>query len=343
MKTEQARPRVRSGVPTGGQFATTQRGETDLELDPSAPLASSDGLDGDEMLKKARGWAAVHGRHPGIERDDLAQDAVVAFLIAKRNAAENETHLEAQGNGSNFPKSKGGQTGYLGTVTQNFAKRAHGGKYMRSRDIYAMRELSRRIDEIENERGTSVSDKERDEIASQVREALTGDSRPSVGFHRNNAEIVADWDFDAVPTDRKYEPEYEAPNPMVTAETDQLDDLITEGGRTNRAQARRLAWDAIATATDAPRAVPDSFRPADGTKIRAAAKEMGGARKLAETWESGEDTAETERVLFAPFGNPGSMSTDSKQAVVDTLLRNRDYSDNLWESAMTAATIFRTR
>lgn len=109
-------------------------------------------------------------------------------------------------------------------------------------------------------------------------------------------------------------------------------------GEVDATEARRGVWDAIAETRDAPRTVLGALpRGASGEygKTIAAA---GGALAAARAWENGDLDEAGERALFAPFGELGNAQME---AVTSTMRSFPDYADEMWKSALTAATALR--
>lgn len=98
--------------------------------------------------------------------------------------------------------------------------------------------------------------------------------------------------------------------------------------------ARAEMWNILADNAGAPQAVEASMSAAACTKARAFVTADGGAAVVARQWdETGEDTP-ASNALFAPFGD---LDGTGRERVVDLLLSNPNYADDMWGSAMTKA------
>ena len=92
-------------------------------------------------------------------------------------------------------------------------------------------------------------------------------------------------------------------------------------------------WSTIAP--DAPTPNRNSIARHRSTNLRSAMAKADGALAVANRWADGRASdAETE-TLFAPFGE---MESDGRYQVFTILNRYPTYADNLWSSALTAAT-----
>lgn len=338
--------RVPGGIPTGGQFASQRRGEADVDLaSPDIAPRDTGGLTDVELRDHAARSARFFARRYDLpDAEDLMQESLVAFLLARRNA---QARRDADDAHQSFPLDDPmAQAAYLHTTTGRMATRVQrDGSKLHSSDITGLSRFSARSAEMENVVGRALTGTERDALAEQIRNEFPPGDRPTEGFHNRVRSFVGLEHAEMIPATTVFEPGTDsherghAPGGLA----DEVERLRDEGGRTNQAQAKRLAWDAYAETIGAPKVATSSFKPGVATKLRTTVSDLGGASELVSQWNSGQETPEGERVLFAPFGGPNRLSADEKHSIIEALGRNPQFTDRLWDTAVTAATVFRVR
>lgn len=109
-------------------------------------------------------------------------------------------------------------------------------------------------------------------------------------------------------------------------------DAITSGGGLSKNDLRQNLWAILSG--DGPQVAP-AGTVKDRDAVLAGVKAAGGVSAAARSWsEGGLGAADTKR-LFAPFA---VKSLADRKAVVETLLRNPQFADQVFEVAVDAAT-----
>lgn len=260
-------------------------------------------------------------------------------------------HPDAQDSGNSFPTAPEAQRGYLHTVVSNSARKTRRrlwyGDQIHSSTAAALRKLNDQVAAEEQRLGRQVTGRERDAMAERIRAEMPDGSRAPVGFQNQHHRPVSTDELtesDQVRMHQWSEPmDYSHADDEMTEPAEEVLNLMEAGGRANQAQARKMAWDAVASQTGAPGVKKNCFKPSEATKLRATAAGMGGAGALAARVRDGSDGPGEADVLFAPFGGSQAMTADEQERAVGMLTRNPAYSDTLWDSAVSAATIFRVR
>jgi len=117
---------------------------------------------------------------------------------------------------------------------------------------------------------------------------------------------------------------------------EQAEKLVAQGGRSGFVKARRLAYDVMAEKIGGPGIARGTVTEYSAQNSRKVLAESGGVREVVDAWRAGDATAEQEKALFVPFKVDGATSV--RKAVSATLVASGAYADDVWASAMTAAT-----
>ncbi|SDH34255.1 hypothetical protein [Microbacterium sp. 77mftsu3.1] len=170
------------------------------------------------------------------------------------------------------------------------------------------------------------------EAADRIRLAQPAGQRPTIGYE-NPVETISldDEQHEHIRGSLVADPDsgFSADRSKAAAAVDALE----EGGTFKAADARKNLWNILAS-DQAPSVAVASLD--DDRTHRAHVKQYGGAAASARAWQLGE-TSENDPVneaLFAPFG---ALREKEREQVTALLLRNPDYADRIWDSAMTAA------
>lgn len=339
MSTSQTR--VAAGVPTGGQFAASQRAESDLTLEDltDAYLGEVDSTpeEIDEVRRtidlaydSARHWESRKGvreRSRGvIDVDDMAQEAALSIL-------------EREANGHVIKDKKG----YMHTYAWGIAQQA-GNHGVRQEDRKALKMFRTECSEREATLGRSLTRSEEDQIADDIRANWHDQRRkPTVNFRRFQGQMEVSMDAqestDAVG--------YLLPNSVLGRPGEETTE-VAPGSYTDRAlaaveghegdlrDARRMLWNALAEMSDndVPMVRAGTMSQRKVTAARATlAQHPGGVLGAARDWENGQSNAATE-ALLAPWGE---RSVDERQSVIDQMRRHPERAEDLWDSALKLA------
>lgn len=185
--------------------------------------------------------------------------------------------------------------------------------------------------------GRTLTQREIEELAEDVRVSYPVGRRPAKGYHRK--DVIFSLDYASAPDgvspladvipDEKFTSDYATSTAKAVEAVEALND---ETSSYSKADARKNAWNLVADKTDAPMVAVCSVK--DDRQFRALIDEYGGPAEAARQWRSGDAGEDVEEALFAPFGD-----LDSKQMekVSDMLVRYSQHADDLWSGAMKAA------
>ena len=322
-------PRVRAGVPAGGQFAPINRPEaTGVELlDDPGPGGAA--LDGEAILAEATRWGTRYARRYGADAAEVIGEVAVRFYERRAGLA------------SAAPVRN--DVGYLRTLAHSIAIQAIGAE--RSYVRQAWRTYQARCDEAMQRLGHGLSRAQEDEIAASVVAAQEPRRRAPAGFHRKRHVVSLDGPAHrldahdrgvAIATSLRGPDDTEA---LATGRDRALGPLGEMAERLaaagDHAGARRLAWDAFAELVGAPAVEASSVTEREAATARKAVADAGGAGALAGDHAAGLTSPERSEALFKPFGK---LADDERDAVVAALSARRPLADELWDLALRAAT-----
>lgn len=351
MREISKRRRVQRGVPRGGQFAPERHDEVQIDL-----LVDQMGyrqLDPEEALRIATQSANKRSqRSQRLDPEELSQETLLYYLNARRNARAKL-----------WDAYKNGRVVVPGTVLQNpgaYINRVTDGIVQRmltgedqTPDRSAVKMFRESVKETEQHLKRGLTDAEKDAIAEEIRAEQPAGRRAKVGFHRPVIEapagnlMHADGSADLGVVDRPVgadgrdlEHGSAAAGDFEAGELgDELLTIMSAGKEGAVRNARRRAWDAIAGRYGAPLVAPDAVSEVQATKARRAIANGGGVLAVAGRWHSKTATAEESNAMFAPFTPPGgSLNFAQQERVVSSLHRLGDYADDMYDSALAAAT-----
>lgn len=309
------RARVQRGVPTGGQFATQERGEVELALDPI------------ELQEQARTSARRYARRHGADAEELEQQGLLEYLAAVQRIRENP---EMNGR-TLITGSKDSERAYIDTMIRQISSKMVTPNLTRSEDRKANRILRQRVDERVQTEGRELSDIEIDQMAEELRLEMEPRRRPSEGFHQRSGNMTVGLDaglYDTLPDD----------TPDLGDEDSDYDQFESKvlAGDTGKRDAQDQVWDVIAARSGAPTVVKGALSEEKAAKHR---KLVGkhGANRLAVAWRKGVIRPEQEEALFAPYG--GKELSDADRSKVCSELESRGKRGHqLWDAAVGAST-----
>lgn len=326
MSNDQAlRSRQPKGRPSGGEYATEPRLESGIIL-IDGTTGQQEGIERlIEVTRAAVRHAAMRSDLPFVGEDDMVQETLAN--IWKNRQAQIEAGKPSVINVTYVYKLA------RGTV----AIAARGAA--RQEDVAAMKVLSRRRSEFEDEHKRAMTPQEVDDLAAEIR--LTWHDprhKPSADFidkTRRNREVsfeqpVGDGDrtFGDSLVDRAYEEDSRAFDPDSDAAK-----VLT--GSADLRRARAEAWALMSRVVGGPEPVQGSLTDTVSRRVRTTVEEAGGALEVARAWSEDGRHDDTTDSLFAPFG---ALDGTGREQAADMLLDNPAYADELWSSAVGMAT-----
>lgn len=297
------------GTPVGGQFAHRHHPESTTEL-------SDEGIA--RAINKATRASNALARRYGLDADDLRQDTLLAYVTQVHKSGE-ETITNPNG--------------YIETIARKHAVSSMMGTN-RTEVRQALAAFNARINAEAQLAGRDLTAEERDVIAEQVRQAQKPGRRAPEGFHRPirhlplDTAIVGDLVDEGTPaTGRGFEP---------TSVAAKAERLLAEG---KRVEARRLAWDAIAEGHGAPLVAVGTISEVAATNARRTVSEAGGVVAIVDATPPDAPLSPEAQAVLAPFGAISQLDQDR---VFDLLTTYPAVADQLWETALSRATVARS-
>ena len=333
-----AAPRVSPGVPSGGQFAAHGHTETDVVLaeEPRTPTAAPPTTA--ELFEQAQRSGKFWSRRLGVDAEDLCQSAMLAYFEAdasRERKQDSDSASAPSGGVAENPR------GYIHGASRNIASQMLNGK-VRSEDQRAQVVFREREAEAEQKLNRRLTGDEADAIAAEISASMPPKRRPSAGFQRPRQLLP----WDGLPQHTKVDIEHsvserssvEVNEQEFTAGSagEQAEKLVAQGGRSGFVKARRLAYDVMAEKIGGPPVARGTVTEYSAQNSRKVLAESGGVREVVDAWRAGDATAEQEKALFVPFKVDGA--TSARKSVSATLVASGAYADDVWASAMTAAT-----
>lgn len=314
------RKRQPHGRPLGGAFAEETKPGAGVSLEPAETvepeqkdLAWQENLvdsEGNQLtpeqfqehIEDLYGYLqAQSGRHVWRSTfghtwtgQDAAQDVAVEMLDRARR------------NGNIAAVNHGYARGYMGGLVTRAVQARREGRdpqehlKVNSANMKAFDTFSKRVDEIESERGRTLGTSERDAIAAQVREDWHDPRhRPTIGFHR--AMYADSTDAEGFS---------QATGASTSAEQEYFDSLAGQGEDTQRVLdaprasggVRKHGWNALCETRGIPKAPQGALSNRQVTYCRDnVGTEAGEVLSVLAEWDEGGDNERIES-LFRPFG-----------------------------------------
>ncbi|QOD05898.1 hypothetical protein [Pseudarthrobacter sp. BIM B-2242] len=338
-KAHTARPsfaqrRVEAGVPSGGEFAKTLHSESPVVLGDGAAASGrlAEFTTPADLVAMTYSSAAYwqnfyrqKDKSNTMGLDDIAQEAVVQVL----------KHVQSGKPITNFRQ-------LVNSVTANVTVRATANKF-KAEDRLAYRILEKKRQRMTEEVGRSLTQKEDDVLAQEVLDEWHDDRhKPSKEFRTPwtvdrslDATFGEDGGVESTLGATLVSPEssghYIAPDSYM----DRAMGALETTGAAKKAEARRLAWNAIAERAEVPLSRAGSLSQRQVTKHRGVIdKHDGGVLAACRDWSNNVDN-EATAALFAPFGE---LSVDDQDKVVTMLERlGADKADDMWANALAFA------
>ena len=333
-----AAPRVSPGVPSGGQFAAHGHTEPDVVLaeEPSAPTAAPPTTA--ELFEQAQRSGKFWSRRLGVDADELCQSAMLAYFEAdasRERKQDSDSASAPSGGVAENPR------GYIHGASRRIAAQMLNGK-RRSEDSRAQVVFREREAEAEQKLNRRLTETEAGAIAAEISASMLPKRRPSPGFQRPRQ--VVPWDKLTRATQENMEHSMSTSAVEVNTQEfaagsagEQAEKLVDQGGRSGFVQARRLAYDVMAEKIGGPPVARGTVTEYSAQASRKVLADAGGVRAVVNAWRAGDTTTEQEKALFVPFKVDGPHIA-ARKSVSATLVASGAYADDVWASAMTAAT-----
>lgn len=279
------------------------------------------------MMAKIQELARVQAAKRNFDTptyDDIVQDTVVDLLTQ---------HATGKGDMSRFLEGRFLNRATAAVTSWYLANGEH------HTTIRGRVQLRNKTEELQQQLGRSLTQRELNDLAEEIRLSFPAGRRPRLGYHVIQYDRSLDevregngdgWSLhDALPA-VEAEDVY---GTMPTMAAAALESLEAEGGITLE-QARGRAWNLIADSSGAPEVAAHSIK--NPKPVLAAVRRAGGVAALVKAWDDDFITAEQAQALFAPFG---AQHYESREAIVRLLARHPAHAQRLWESAVDAATV----
>jgi len=325
-------------VPSGGQFAAHGHTEPDVALAEEPPAPTNDPPTAAELFEQAQRSGRFWSRRLGVDAEDLCQAAMLAYCEAKAS------HEKKQGiDSAAAPSGAAAENprGYIHGVSRNIAAQMLNGK-RRSEDSRAQVVFREREAEAEQKLNRRLTGAEAEAIAAEISASMPPTRRPSAGFQRPRQ--VVPWDKLTQATQKNMEHSMSTSAVEVNTQEfaagsagEQAEKLVDQGGRSGFVQARRLAYDVMAEKIGGPPVARGTVTEYSAQASRKVLADAGGVRAVVNAWRAGDTTTEQEKALFVPFKVDGPHIA-ARKSVSATLVASGAYADDVWASAMTAAT-----
>lgn len=313
--------RVQRGVPTGGQFDHKAHAEPTVSLGGGQLPQFTDGKEIlDIAYSSGQYWQNRYGqknKSVTVDLDDIAQETVLRVL-------------EAQQKG----RAIDNQRQFINSTAANVTVRSTSNVFQ-AENRRAYREFEEKRTAMEQRENRSLTQVEQDEIAQGVldnwhdpRHKPSKDFRTPHTIHTSLDKTIGDGDMTlgsglVAPESSN---NYVKPGSFM----DQAETHLDAKGSAHKAEAKRLAWNAVAERADIPVVESGTLSQRQVTKYRAALKNNGVADAY-RGWSNGVDDQQTE-ALFAPFGD---LNIRDQEKVVSLLERfDDDRAQVMWESAV---------
>lgn len=333
----EAQARQQEARHDNGRFGEQTHSAPDMELALLDDAAITERIARSEDAQKMRDdarkiintvrTASAHYTTQGLahERDDIIGETIVDVVGQQSRGTEHVT-----------------DQAFLWWATRAVTSRHHDGGVHHT-TLKGRAELNRAIQVVEEDLGRQLTQRERNELAEEVRLSYPAGRRPAVGYQNQQKQFSLDYTYgpdgemplSEVIADERKPADYTT---SMSAAGQAIDDLENEESSYSRADARKSAWNLIAAKTEAPKVAVNSVK--DDRAFRKVVDELGGPVETARQWREGEADDTVEAALFAPFGDLTSKEMDK---VSEVLITYPDFGSKLWDGAMKSATDFAAR
>lgn len=341
-----------------GRYATQTWAEPDFSL-----ALSSLGLEDitpQKMLDVAeRSARRLAVNSPHLDADDVTQDIIAHYLVSRRNAARDLSEAYSNGRAVTPGAVLQNPVAYIRRVAHGIGQRHMTGE-QQSPDRSAIKRFAQTVKELEQSRGERLSDAEKRQIADQIRSEQPPGRRAKPDFYVRYTETPSGLggstgegpSDDDTPMHQIESAAGADGRPVGTFagsddyQTGTIGDQVLVGmaeGRAGAAKNARLrAWDALAEQAGAPMVTFGAVGETAATAHRKTIAAGGGAVAVSRRVAAGKATKDETTALLAPFGG-AKLDYEDQMKVVDQFSRLESYADDVYESALSAATSRRNR
>ena len=333
-----------SGRPTGGRWAETPRAASGLSLGPQDEVdALVDAFDDGEMThdqfeqRMLDLFDYVTKRAPAVhqnrtfgsnwDRDDLVQDTMVEMVARARR--------QGRLAGVTRGYARGYQSGLVARALQAQRQGMDASQHLQvnSPNLAGWRAFTQRVDQLEEAAGRSLTNRERDEVADEIRANWEDPKRrPSPGFHRarHGSSIDTDTYDPGTHTSPSAEAEFFSSENLGGEDVEAVFSTPKRGGA-----ARKFGWNAMCEL----RGIPKARQGFLNNRQIANCKRLVGSSDsdvlaALEEWESGAHSERTE-ALWRPFD---AQSQSHRALIADTIRDMPDNAGRLYSLALAGAT-----
>lgn len=330
-----------------GKFVQSSADESTLTLDPrvASDWSGNGTVDDPGVLAACRKYARVHGSRYKVDPSDIDDLAGETALHWTRYLTNRQEKVAA---GTAEPQSEFNYERHISHIAVGLGQRYASGLANGGRDLTALTKYLKTRDEFEIRYQRPMNRTEEDQLAESIRESAPPGRRPIPEFHRAPS-MNRGVSLDAMREENtSFEPEVrestQAPEEQANDELahDALD-VVETGGRGSTAAAKRMLWGVMAAGSDAPDVQTDSVSTAQAKSAREDLDRLGGATSIVERYGRAEETDDDMDTLMRPWGGTEATSVDEREAIVSVLERDPQFTDEVWDAAMFAATTRRGR
>lgn len=350
--TQSVQNRHPAGTSVGGQYAPGSATEIEDSLDTGAGFG---GMSEDEVVAHiSKCVESTYSRYgwsrnqiiKGWDINDVKNEVALALYSAKARGSLEKVRS---------PKAFISQTA-RNTISGNLIY-----DKMRSYDRKLSSMAAERVNQIEASTGRVLSSAERDQVLRRTWEDWDPSKygpKPGEGSLRLISQVNNRMHMDSIETggheggmmevgdeanmygQRDLAVEEQALNQAGSISSDDIDyyEKAAKAAKSDaqaKASLRATAISSLAEAHGAPDVKPGSVAPASARRHNETIRSLGGAAILAREYEDG-DTSNAE-TLLAPWGGTRQVSTAQAQSIVQMLTRSGQYGDDVWSTAMKAA------
>jgi hypothetical protein len=310
--------RISAGVPAGGRFDVKKRNEADIVLDHYV----NPELNGARTLIGSRAaieCAVLHAQSRNSKTplrmlpwEDIAQEALTSVRTSVKNG-----------------RAEGFTPGLISAaVSQKVAAAINTKEQIRHEDAKATQMLREAVDIEQEMLGRTLTSREVIDLADRIRDTWENRRhRPQKQFYRRFIEIS----IDRVSENEILKTSIRAQAIQHVDERNSGSKLAyeVESGAVNKAEARVLAWNALADIWDVPRVsrTQTAQQAKTGQKV---IQFNGGLSKVVNTYLADRVLTPEARAVFAPFGTPND---EGRQAIANELAARPSVAERLWRSA----------
>lgn len=329
-----------------GKFGAQPAHESDVDLGAAATDWSMNGTVEDaDVLAACKKFARVTGARYRIDdTDELAGETALHWLRYVTNRREKVL------SGREEPQPAFRYERHIGQIATGLGQRTASGLKNGGRDLTALTKYLKTREGFETRYGRPMTTREEDELADEIRKSFPPGKRPVDRFHRapgqgSTASLEAAMES-SDGSGGSWEREVGSIHPHNAPDAQENDepahdalDVVEAGGRGSREAATRALWGVMSAATGAQDVRKDHFDRDRADEVRASMDRLGGVRQVLERYSAADETDQDMDTLLQPWGGKDTVADpDERDRIVETLERDPDYTDKVWDAAVLTAT-----